>query len=751
MFFPMHISLRWLNEYLEPGDVTAAEAERILTFAGFPIESTTILPSGDTMLDVEVTSNRGDVLSHIGVAREIAAAGGSRALKLPQPGKVFNWFGEQAATDPAAAAGSMDVGQALAIDNRVPDECPLFTARVITGAAVAPSPKWLAAALQGVGQRSINNVVDITNFVSFEYGQPSHVFDLDMLTAAPDGKRRLVVRIASKGEKLVMLDGKTLELRGDEVVVADGGEHDGEGRVLSLAGVMGGQDSGVTDRTTSVLLEAATWEPTAVRRAARRYGLRTDASYRFERIVDPRTIDAAGKRLATLICKLTGGKLLPGVIHAGPEPKPAPVVKLRPSRIAHMLGITVPMPVVQQMLEAHEITTKPEPAAPGTAEMVLSCTIPAHRPDLEREIDLIEEIARTHGLDKLPEHEMVAVRTAPPQPSEKAVQMIGHVLTGLGFYETVTFTFVPPKQAKPFLPRGLSIMQVCDDRRKQDPVLRPSALVSMLGCRKTNQDRGVLPDGSVGGAGAGGGLRLFELSAVFAEQPNQYQRGDPLAGDGRGKQVETFNLALLADCCFPAGAKAIEQKQHAIRMLRGAIETIARAVGGEATRVEVTPQTDAPIGAYDPSGFAEVKVNGTRVGCMGLISAPVQSEHGLELPVVAAELQIAALVALYPPRAVVTALPAFPSIDRDLSLIVREETAWAKIDAMVNALRVPLLESWSFVGAYRGQQAGPGKKSITFRMRFRDPARTLTHEEVSPQVETIVAAAGKELGAEVRR
>ncbi len=743
----MHISLRWLNEYLEPGDVTAAEAERILTFAGFPIESTTILPSGDTMLDVEVTSNRGDVLSHIGVAREIVAAGANRALKLPQSGKVFNWFGEQTATDPGAAAGSMDVSQALAIDNRVPDECPLFTAHVITGAAVGPSPKWLVAALEGVGQRSINNVVDITNFVSFEYGQPSHVFDLDMLTAAHDGKRRLVVRIASKGEKLVMLDGKALELRGDEVVVADGGEHEGgsgQGRVLSLAGVMGGQESGVTDRTTSVLLEAATWEPTAVRRAARRYGLRTDASYRFERIVDPRTIDAAGKRLATLICKLTGGKLLPGVIQAGREPKPAPVVKLRPSRIAHMLGITVPMPLVQQMLEAHEIATKPEAAAPGTAEMVLSCTIPPHRPDLEREIDLIEEIARTHGLDKLPEHEMVPVRTAPPQPSEKAVQMIGNVLTGLGFYETVTFTFVPPKQAKPFLPRGLSIMQVCDDRRKADPILRPSALVSMLACRKTNQDRGVLPDGSVGGAGAGGGLRLFELSAVFAEVPSD-KNGE------RGKQVETFNLALLADCCFPAGAKAIEQKQHAIRMVRGAIETIARAVGGEATRIEITPATDTPIAAYDSTGFAEVKVNGTRVGCMGLISAAVQADHGLELPVVAAELQIAALVALYPPRAVVAALPAFPSIDRDLSLIVREETAWANIDAMVQTLKVPLLESWSFVGAYRGQQAGPGKKSITFRMRFRDPTRTLTHEEVSPQVETIVAAASKDLGAEVRR
>ena len=748
----MHISLRWLNEYLEPGDVSAAEAERILTFAGFPIESATVLPNGDTMLDVEVTSNRGDVLSHIGVAREIAAStgGGGRALKLPSSGKVFNWFGDAggaAGVETIPASGSQDVGDVLAVENLAPEACPVFTARVLTGVRVGPSPKWLVAALEGVGQRSINNVVDITNFVSFEYGQPSHVFDLDVLSAGADGKRRLIVRTAAKGEKLVMLDGKTLELRGDEIVVAD------ESHVLSLAGVMGGQDSGVTDRTTSVLLEAATWEPVAIRRAARRFGLRTDASYRFERIVDARTIEPAARRLAALIAKVAGGKLLPGVIAAGgagPEPKPASVVKLRPSRVQGMLGVAVSMPLVQQILESHEIATKPEAVGIGATggggtEPVLSCTIPAHRPDLEREIDLIEEIARTHGLDKLPEHEMVSVRTAPPQPSEKAVQTIGHVLTGLGFYETVTFTFVSTKHAKPFLPTGLAAMIVCDDRRKADPVLRPSALPSMLACRRANQDRGVQPDGAVGGAGAGGGLRLFEISAVFAEKPSE-KKGE------RGQNVERINLALLADCCFPSGAKAIEQKQQAIRMVRGAIESVAKSLGGEATRVEIVPSGTSPMAAYDTSGggFADVLVNGARIGCVGMISASVQAEHGLETPVVAAELELAALVALYPPRSLVHALPAFPSIERDLSLIVREETAWGTIDAMVGSLRVPLLESWAFVGAYRGQQAGAGKKSVTFRMRFRDPARTLTHDEVSPQVETIVGAAKKELGAEVR-
>ena len=741
----MHISLRWLNEYLEPGNVTAEEAERVLTYAGFPIESAVTLPSGDVMLDVEVTSNRGDVLSHIGVAREIAAASGAsvaRRLKLPAPGKVHDWFAEGGEGRATPASGSQDVGAVLAVDNRVHGECPLFTARVITGARVGPSPKWLVGALEGVGQRSINNVVDITNFVGFEYGQPSHVFDLAALGKGGDGKARIVVRVAGKGEKLVLLDGKTIEMRGDEVVVAD--EH----RAISLAGVMGGAETGVSERTTDIVLEAATWEPVAVRRSARRFGLRTEASYRFERIVDARTIEAAGKRLSALICRLTGGRLLPGVIHAGPEPRPLSTVRVRPSRVAAMLGVNVPMPDAQRVLEAHEIATIPEPMAPGSGadEAVLACTIPAHRPDLEREIDLIEEIARTHGLDKLPVHEMVGVRVAPPQASERAVEALGRVLTGLGFYEAVTFTFVSPKAAKPFVPAGLAMMTVCDERRKADPVLRPSALVSLLSCRRANQGRGVLADGEVGGVAAGAGLRLFEISSVFAETPppTPAKKGD------RGQEIERVNVALLADCCFPAGAKGVEKKQAAVRLVRGTIESAARALGGESVRVEVIPSVTPPSAAWDAGAFAEVRINGERAGCFGVISAGVQGEHGLETPVVAAELGLASLTALWPPKSLVHALPAFPSIERDVSLIVREETAWARIDALVAGLRVERLESWAFVGAYRGAQAGPGKKSVTMRMRFRDPARTLTHEEVSPQVEALVGAAKKELGAEVR-
>ncbi|HVU62615.1 MAG TPA: phenylalanine--tRNA ligase subunit beta, partial [Phycisphaerales bacterium] len=561
----MHISLRWLNHYLTPGDVTPEEAEKVLTYAGFPIESAAKLPSGDTMLDVEVTSNRGDVLSHIGVAREIAAAAGSsrlRTLKLPAPDAVFGETPAAKGNNPTLAG--RDAPAVFALENRVPEFCPLFTARIITGVKVGPSPRWLVEALESVGQRSINNVVDITNFVSFEYGQPSHVFDLAKIAKAADGRSKLIVRAAAKGEKLALLDGSTVELRPGEIVVAD------DARVLSLAGVMGGADSGVTDATTDVVLEAATWDPVAIRRAARRLGVRTDASYRFERIVDPRTIEAAAKRLGALIVRLGGGAALPGVLTAGAPLKDRATVRLRPERVSAMLGAHVPLPEVQRILAAHEIDATIEPvvlhgSSDTAVSPALACTIPPHRPDLEREIDLIEEVARTWGLDKLPVHERVGVRVASPQPAERAVQELGRILTGLGFYETVTFTFVSPKAAKPFVPAGLTTLTVCDERRKADPVLRPSAIPSLMACRRANQDRGAQPDGAVGGVGAGAGVRLFEISSTFAQTgaPNK-----PAGGAGRGRETETVNVAMLADCCFPAGAKSLEQKQAAIRLLR---------------------------------------------------------------------------------------------------------------------------------------------------------------------------------------
>lgn len=738
----MKISVRWLNQYLEPGTsgpITAADAEHALTFAGFPIESAEPVSTGgvdDVCLDVEVTSNRGDVLSHIGVAREIAALTGRR-LRLPAPAHVFDWSDTPAA--PAApAAKPADVASLAAVDNRVPETCRLFTLRAITGVRVGPSPAWLVDALRAVGQRSINNVVDITNFVALEYGQPSHVFDMRAIARNASGKHELIVRTAAKGEKLALLDGRTITLAGDELVVAD---QQSGGRVISLAGVMGGAETEVSDSTTDVLLEAATWDPVTVRRAARRFTIRTDASYRFERIVDPRTIDRAAQRAAALIVRLAGGTLHTGVISAGPSAPASPAIRLRPARVNHMLGTEIPARRVVEILNALDVEIAE--AAADAAE--LRCTPPAHRPDLTREIDLIEEVARIHGLDKLPVGEKVAVRVAPPQTAELAMRELSRILTGLGYYEAVTFTFVAPKAAKPFVPKGVETIAVCDERRKADPILRPSPLPSLLACRRANQDAGVTGDGPAG-------VRLYETSAVFGQLP-------PASKTSRGKELENRNLALLIDAAFPESAKPVDRKQAAIRAIRGTLEAAVHALGGAsvASKLDFAPfDGPPPFEAYDPAASGVVRLDGHVLGTFGLISDAVQRSYDLALPVAAAEVNLPALLALYPPRSLVHALPQFPSIERDLSLIVAEPVAWAQMHALIAKTRasgdLPLMDDFWFVTTYRGQPVPAGKKSLTFRMRFRDPAdqRTLRHEEVDPQVAALVTRAKSDLAAELR-
>lgn len=714
----MNISVRWLNEYLQPANVTAEGAERALTNAGFPIESHTDLPDGDVRIDVEVTSNRGDCLSHIGLAREIAAATG-RTLRLPAV--------------PARTSGGGEGGaeSAVAVDNRIPDRgCRLFTARVIKGVKIGPSPAWLVRALESVGLRSINNVVDVTNFVAFEFGQPTHVFDLATIRRGPSGKPTIVVRHAQDGEKLRLLDGSTVTLKAGDLLVCDG---DGS-RPVSLAGIMGGEETEVTDATVDVLLEAATWDPGTIRRTARRLNLRTDASYRFERLVDPRTIDLPARRAAALIQELAGGTLLGGVVEAGAAPQPPERIILRPERIAQVLGTQIPIGEVVRILTAHEIAVEGNGAAGGA----LRCTVPPWRPDLTREIDLIEEVARTHGLDKVPVHERLPVRVAPPQAEERAQRILGEVLTGLGFFETVTFSFVSPKEAKPFVPKGMSTLQVADERRKDSGVLRPSILPSLLACRKANQD---------GGVRQAAGVRLYETAAVFGELPGA-------KGAQRGTEIENRNLALIADAAFPQGAKGAEQRQSAIRLIRGAIEALAAALGGTgATVVEFRPATP-PWDAFDPAASAEVVLNGKPIGVMGLISAAVQRQFDLATPVAAAEVNLPALLALYPPKASVTALPAFPGIERDLSLVVSETQPWARIESVVRSANPKFLEPGTagveFIGVYRGQQIGQGKKSVTLRLRFREPTRTLRHEEVDSEVTAVIAAAKEQLGAELR-
>lgn len=695
----MNISLNWLNRYLAPGGVSAEEADRILTFAGYPVEGIEKLDSGDTLLDVELTSNRGDLLSHIGCAREIVAAdeSGSRKLDLPS-------FEDPTTGEP--------IGSDLTLQNDEPSACPLFTARLIRNVKVGPSPVWLVELLEAVGQRSINNVVDVTNFITHEFGNPCHVFDLKKLAGGA-----LVIRYAHEGETLTTLDGKTHTLIAHDLVVAD------SEKPTSLAGVMGGHASEVDESTTDVVFEMATWDPVVVRNQARRLNIRTDASHRFERIVDPRTIESAARRAVQLICELTGGELAQGVLSEGRELPETEPITLRLDRASRLLGIDVHEEEARRALTALDIKALSQDGG------VLSCTPPPARPDLEREIDLIEELARVLGYERVPEREKIELRVRHPQESERARRELHRVLTGLGFYETVTFSFVSTQAAGPWLQPGMELVGVDDDRRGSEPILRPSTLPSLLTCRKANAAGQVQVDG---------GVRLYEMSAVFAQTPAK-------------ETIEHRKLGLLVDVEGVAPGKKAkpEQLQAGVRTMRGAIEHIIRAMAGAEAQAAINPAKPS-CDAWQEGAFGEVILDAENLGVMGLVEPGVLKAFGVDTPVVGAELDLDALVRMYPPKASVSRLPAFPAIERDLSLVLDESTHWAEVEGLVRGSSLEHFESLDFVGAFRGGPVGEGKKSVTLRLRFRHPAETLRHDDVDPQVEKVVQRATQDLGAVLR-
>lgn len=705
----MKISLHWLNRYLS-SPVSAAEAEDVLTHVGFPFESATETPgqghgkAGDWLLDVEITSNRGDCLSHIGLAREIAAKTERTLVEPTAP--------------PAKRAGR--VGDFLTLTNAEHRACPRFTAQVIRGVKVGPSPAWIREALEAIGQRSISNVVDVTNYITHELGNPCHVFDLDKLEG-----RALYVRFAKKGEPLKTLDGKQRTLVETDLVVADAA------RAQSLAGVIGGADSEVSSGTVNVVLEMATWDPATIRRAARRLGIRTDAGYRFERGVHAATLDDAARRAAELIVQLAGGELAEGMLSVGAPVRPLRLIELRPSRCSAIIGHTITAGDTIALLRRLGI------GVDQRDEDTLVCTAPAWRLDLEREIDLIEEVARIRGLERIEVSERLPIAIRPPQAAESASRELSGVLTGLGFYETVTFSFVTPAQAAPFATAGSVLVKVDDERRGGDGTLRPSVLPGLLLCRRANRMAQVEQPG---------GVRLFEVSATFAQ-------------DTRGGSLEAKRLGLLLDVPLSGKRATQEDRQTAVRLVRGAVEAVVRSMAGPRARVEIQPHdAHAPASAWEPgaSGTVWVVTDKGResIGVMGLISKGTLDQFELEHPVACAELDVASLVSRYPGAAAIEPLPAFPSIERDLSLVVSEDVAWARFEGLLERVgserEMALLESTRFVGVYRGEQAGKGKKSVTLRMRFRAPDRTLRHEEVDPQVARVVAEAGRELGAVLR-
>jgi phenylalanyl-tRNA synthetase beta chain len=688
----MRTSVLWLNDYLDrPAD--AAEQAAALTSAGLPFDGGDAAENGEPWQEIETTSNRGDCLCHVGMAREVAAVTGRR-VKMP-------------AASPKSGGGR--AADAIRVANHEHALCPRYTARVITGVKVGPSPEWLQRRLLAIGQVPRNNVVDATNFVLFELGQPTHVFDLATLAGG-----EIHIRRAREGEAFLPLGAgaKEVKLGAADLVIAD------RDRAVALAGVKGGALASVTDATTDLVLEAATFDPVSVRNTSRRHGIASDSSYRFERVVHPAEIDAAADRLAALILEIAGGTLLEGVVADGaPLPPPREIV-LRPARARQILGFDISTARMVELLT----TLGFEPRVEGTgADEVIHTVAPARRVDVEREIDLIEEICRLNGLDAVPVADTLPIRVARPNPIERGTRAVKDLLVGMGFVETVTHSLVAEKAGAAFLAPGATLLKVDDERAGGEPALRPSVVTSLLRVRRHNEDRSE----DHGAAN----LRLFECASAF-----HY---------ANGTHVERPTVALVTDAPATAG-----DAQGAYRLMRGAVERVLQLVAPRTARVEFAPQGAA--GAAWLSAGARVVVDGRDIGCVGIVDARVAKSHGVERPTAAAELELRALLAAFPPENAAAELPAFPAADRDISAIVAESVLYGDIEREIRGLGLANLERISFVTTFRGKQIGEGRKSVSLRLVFRKPDGTMTSDEADASVARAIQRLREALGAEVR-
>ena len=680
----MNTSALWINDYLDRPASPPEQAE-LLTRAGFPIEhhEEVKLPDAtlDVRQDVELTSNRGDCLCHIGLAREIAAVSG-RSVRIPAP--------KPKASGPAAT-------KLVKVTNRESELCPLYTARVIRGVKVGASPPWLVNRLVARGDIPRNNIVDASNFVLFELGQPTHVFDLAKL-AGPE----IIVRMAQASEPFLPIGegASEVKLTPRDLVIADAK------RAVAIAGVKGGALTAVTNSTTDILIEAATFAPVTVRNTSRRLGIASDSSYRFERGVHAGQINDAADRLAELILQLCGGTLCEGVVSAGVSIPSRRTVSMRTERCRQILGIAVRD---EQMIDA----LKRLGFDPQLKSGVITCTVPYPRLDIEREIDLIEEVGRIVGLENIPIGDTIRIRIAAPQPTELAKRAVNDALVGMGYIETVTHSLVSEQAAAPFVSPGMQPLRVSDERAKAEPVLRPSLLPGLLRVFAFNRDHGVRD------------VKLFESGSTFAATGQTH--------------AERINLAFL---------HTAESPEPGVRAARGAIDRLVQIVLGDAGRLRVDSENRMPWLA--PGTAAAVWLDGEVLGTLGAIAPEVTAISGIDQPIYAAEIGLPAFYDRYPPETEAQALSSFPPIERDVSAIVENGLAWIELKSAVDALQLQHLESLEFITTFRGKQIGAGKKSLTLRARFRAPDRTLTHDEVDSQIEMLMSSLRSKFGAEIR-
>ncbi|MGH7481829.1 MAG: phenylalanine--tRNA ligase subunit beta [Longimicrobiales bacterium] len=646
----------------------------------------------DAVLVVDVTPNRPDLLSHIGIARELAP-GGVGDLVLPPPANGTESVTPLPIRRGQGSATAGDVSLMIDADAA----CPRYIGVLIRGVQVGPSPDWLASRLRAVGVRPINNVVDATNHVLQELGQPLHAFDYDTLEGG-----EIVVRTARSGERLRTLDGVDRALGTGTLVIADAESP------VAIAGVMGGEATEVGPDTRNVLLECALFERAAVRAGARGHTLSTDASYRFERGVDPAGLERAVGRAAALILATAGGEI-DGAAEAWTETWTPPVVAVRPVRVARVLGVEI---------AAERITALLQPIGfePLDSERdALRFRVPSYRAyDVEREVDLIEEVARRHGYEEFPQ-DMRPFRptTVPDEPLDGLEERVRRLFEAHGFLEARTSPFAPGPEGEVELLLPLS---------SEESHLRAALLPGLLHRLEHNFRRGVRD------------VRLYEIGTAFADVPGE-------------RPAETTRVAaIFAGARTPphwSGQPEAFDLWDAKGLLADLAETLGLAAGS------VRPGSDPPAALAAERAFSLVPENGAVVGHGGLVRPAVLDAPRWAGDVWGLEVLLDERFARSPLHAY-RAVPELPGTERDLALLVPEGLAAADIESLIRTTAGPRLESVGVFDVYRGEGLREGYGSIAYRLVFRAPDRTLTDEEVDRDVDNVLRTLREKLGVERR-
>jgi phenylalanyl-tRNA synthetase beta chain len=686
----MIISTSWIADFVQ-AHATAADLVDRLALSGLNHESTATV-GDDTAIEIEVTSNRPDCLGHIGVAREIGVLY-KKPLSVPDP-----W--------PLEAGGKASASVVVAIES--PELCPFYSARVIRGVTIGPSPTWLVERLATVGLASVNNVVDVTSYVMLECGQPLHAFDAGKLAGA-----KIIVRRARPEEEFLAINHKTYTLDDRMCVIADAE------RPVALAGVMGGADSEISATTTDVLIESAQFAPLAVRAAARSLVLASASSYRFERGPDPAMVDWASRRAAMIILELAGGVLEKGDVTAGTLAVNPAVIAFASERVAEVLGCEIHPSRQHEILKSlgfHPVDDR------GTRWQA-----PTWRRDCTREIDLVEEIARIEGYHHVPEDMTIAARPVEFSAREQAVRAVGDVLTGLGFCEAMTRSVVDASLAS--LAGGWtssSPLVISPPLVRGADRLRQSLLPSLLEARAGNV--------AVGNTDAD----LFEVARGYLPKPAD-------ADTSSGPVEEPLFVSLVTGGTSGTGSAFFHAK--------GIAAAVLARLGIAQSEIAYEP---VDLGLFAKGRTAEVLLSRpgqapSRVGFVGEIAPAVLDRFSVPGPVAAVELRLDRLEWAIDRERKLVRHGDFPAVARDINLVVDESMPWAKIEAAIRGAARDVLERCTIAGIWRdADRLGANKKSLVVSLSLRSPSGTLTGDDAGTIVARIITACTDQCAATLR-